>query len=237
MTNSSLLGLGVACLLGMHAAGCKNDGGGGGGGGGGGLPADQLAAEMAGAFCHKLFTCCDATELAANSLTMADEATCVSMVGSSLGPDVADVQASVSAGRTIYHGDHARACVDALVALPCDQWGGDYTLLRLPDCFRITEGTIAPGAACEHTAECIDGHCDLVAGCVADDKLGAACDIGSCVEGLSCITGALGTTATCGTVQPDGASCNYGGECASHTCATNAAGARVCSPPTMCNGV
>jgi hypothetical protein len=217
----------ICALLG---SGCKD------GGSGAGIPASGLATEYAATFCHKLFTCCDAAELASNSVTMVDEATCRSMVAPPIDADVASDQTSVNAGRATYHGDRARTCMDKLIALPCEQWGADNELRRIPECFHVYEGTVAPGGTCNRSVECIDGHCDLVAGCVADGKAGEACDIGSCAGELVCIT-AGATSFTCGSVQADGAPCDYSDECASNNCGLNTSGARVCIPPTICNGV
>lgn len=233
---SKLSGVGALCLVGstvlLTALGCKDDKA----GGGGTLPADQLSAQYAAVFCHKLFTCCDATELASSPATMVDEATCRTAVVASLAADTANYQASIAAGKTLYHGDRAQHCLDQVTALACDRWGGDDELHELPDCLTFYEGTIAPGAACERSEQCRGGHCESSV-CVADAKMGEACDIGSCVLELVCIYNADGTAGTCGLPHPDGANCFYSDECESHVCGPGAGGPHVCIPPTICNGV
>ena len=68
--------------------------GGVGGHGGGSVPMDQLGAQYALVFCHKAFTCCDATELAGGNVTTADEASCRSLVGPEISSNVADNQST-----------------------------------------------------------------------------------------------------------------------------------------------
>ena len=218
-------------MLGLLAVGCPDSGG------GPGLPASQLGAQYASAFCRKAFTCCDTTELPSHTPTMVDEATCRTMVAAAIDAEVADNEPSVAAGRAVYHGDRAQRCLDALNALPCEQWGYDDELDRFPDCVTVFTGTLAPGTPCEHSVDCAGGHCNLVDGCIADGKLGQACEIGSCLPELVCHVSATSAAATCGDLLPDGSPCLYSNECFSQVCAMNAAGDPVCTPPTMCNGV
>ena len=200
------------------------------------IPIDRLGAEYATVFCHKAFTCCDAAELPGNSATAVDEPTCRSTVGARIGSELAANQASIAAGRLVYHGDRARDCLDVVAGLACAQWGADEELARFPDCLMIYEGKVAPGGACSRDAECDRGTCEAGA-CLADLVLGAPCGVGLCEPGSTCIYDANDAPTVCSNPMPDGAPCSYNSDCAGGFCESNAAGDRVCGPPTMCNGV
>jgi hypothetical protein len=210
--------------------------GGGGGSTGGDVPLDQFAATYAAVFCQKAFTCCDAAELAGDSMTGIDEATCRSTYAAGISANMADYPASIAAGRIIYHGDRARRCFDAIAALPCAQWGADEELRRFPDCLHMTEGTVAPGGECTRTVECDDGSCNSGNGttniCVANARISESCTSRSCQPELSRASDSSGLPTVCATPLPDGSACSYDSDCASTFCE-----ARVCGPPTMCNGV
>jgi hypothetical protein len=224
----------LLCVAAAFVIGC------GGGHGGGAVPMDQLGAEYASVFCHKAFTCCDATELAGGNVTTADEATCRSLVGPEISSNVADNQADVSGGRLVYHGDSARRCLDTLAALPCAQWGGDEELARFADCQHVFEGLVAPLAPCVRNAECADGFCDTTAGvCRALPKLGESCPSGLCSEGLACLSNpTTGATDVCGAPLGDGSPCHYDSECTSAFCNIDPGGSTSsCGPATFCNGV
>jgi len=214
---------------------------GGGGHGGGSVPMDQLGTQYAAIFCHKAFTCCDATELAGGNVTTVDEASCRALVGPEISSNVADNQADVSAGRLVYHGDSARRCLDTLAALPCAQWGADEELARFPDCQHVFEGLVAPAASCTRDAQCADGFCDTTAGtCVARPKRGEDCANGLCSEGLECQPDpTTGAPSVCLPPLADGSPCTFDGQCTSASCNidTAATGAASCGPPTFCNGV
>jgi hypothetical protein len=221
-------GIRAAALLVLLAPGC----GSGGGSGVVAVPFDQFATEYAAVFCHKGFTCCDAVELGRYG---ADEATCRTTYAAGISANNADFPTAIAAGRIIYHGDRVRRCIDTIAALPCAQWGADEELRRFPDCIGAYDGTVAPGGACTHTAECADGTCDTggAAGvCVANAKIGESCVSDSCPLELSCASDASGFPTVCATPLPDGSACSYDSDCASTFCEAN-----VCGLPTLCNGV
>jgi len=214
--------------------------GGGGGHGGAPVPMDQLGTQYAAIFCHKAFTCCDATELAGGNVTTTDEAGCRALVGPEISSNVADNQADISAGRIAYHGDSARRCLDTVAALPCAQWGADEELARFSDCLHVLEGLVAPGGACSRSAECANGFCDTTGAgvCVARPKLGEYCPSELCSDGLACLHDP--TTGAQGVCQPpiaDGASCFFDSDCASAFCNVDASGNGICGTATFCNGV
>ena len=217
----------VACSLGC-----------GGGSSGKSIPIDQLASEYAAVFCHKMFTCCDASELAARESTGPDEAACRSVVAATVNDPV--LQAQVAAGRVVYHGDRARSCLDTVAALPCQQWALDEKLIRFPACDAITEGTLAAGSACAISDQCIDGFCGSSTGelvCAPPAQAGQPCSFAKCVSGLACRTDELASPGICGPRLPDGAACVDQNDCASGYCIGDGTGMASCGLLTTCNGV
>jgi hypothetical protein len=211
-----------------------------GGGSGGAVPLDQVGTQYAAAFCRKAFTCCDATELASDGATAVDEATCRATVAVGVSANVANNMDDMAAGRVVYHGDSARRCLDVVAGLACEQWGADEALARFPDCLKVFEGKVAPGAPCTRDAQCADGFCDVngTGVCVARPKSGEACTSGLCSQGLVCLSDSVGSFTVCGAALADGSPCRFDAECASASCNIDAAtNTASCGPMTFCNGV
>jgi hypothetical protein len=222
---------GVLFLLTAAFLGCGSSGR----GGGGAIPLDQLANEYAAAYCRKLFTCCDVAERPSTPAGSGDEATCRANYQTTIASQFADIQAAIEGGILIYSGVKARACFDALVALPCTEWGGDEALERIPDCVHMVWGTVAPGGACIEGRECADGFCDL-GSCVLNAKVGESCVGKPCQGGLYCDTDDVsGALTTCAALQSNGAPCNFDAECRSGGCGDVTPGS--CGPTAICNGV
>ena len=230
LMKNSRRGLRAASLLVLLASGC----GGGGGNGVVAVPFEQLSGAYAVVFCHQAFTCCEGPERD-TSVGRVDVATGVRDYRALSAANPPDSPAAIAAGRIAYDGYRARLCLDAIAALPCEQWGADQQLRRFPDCLYLYEGTIAPGGACAHTAECAEGTCGTggVAGvCVANAKIGESCVSGSCQPELSCASDASGFPTVCAIPLPDGSGCSYDSDCASTFCE-----AYICGLPTLCNGI
>jgi hypothetical protein len=195
----------------------------------GSISLDQLGTEYAAMFCRKAFSCCDDTER--SGIPSGDEASCRSSYGTSFNAGYANLQMSVDAGRTRYHGDRARRCLDTMAALPCPLWGIGEAVNRLSDCNTTFEGQVAPGGTCARDQECASGYCETSTGtCVARPKQGEPCTEARCELGLACLNDAWGGAA-CGASRPDGSACYVGAECASF-CDAN-----VCGPSVLCDGV
>ena len=224
--------LSVAAL----APGC----GGGGSSGGASIPIDQLGDELAAAYCHKMLMCCNASELASMNATTLDEAGCRAYMADFFAGKVTVTQADVDAGRVVYHGDRARACIDRVAALACPQWVADDRLLRFAECQTIVEGTLATGAACTTGDQCSSGHCGDSTGalvCTAPAQLGDSCDFARCVPGLACRTDASAAPRMCGQPLADGAACADSQDCASSFCITATGGQAFCGLPPFCDGI
>ena len=221
-------GLGTIWGLVALVIGCD---GGSNGGSNASIPLDQFASEFAATVCRKAFECCDASERADHPTFAADEANCRSAYAAPINSSIATHRASVDAGRILYHGDRARRCVDAIAALPCEQWSRDDADRRIADCLHYTKGTIAPGGACGWTIECADGSCNNENICVGRAGVGEACQGVPCRWELACIVDAAGYPTVCVEPFADGSPCTNDFECANF-CVGN-----VCAPATFCNGV
>jgi hypothetical protein len=226
-------------LAAFVVAGC----GGGGGGGGASIPIDQLDAQLFAVFCHKMFACCDATEIAAVDPTIVDEATCEASLSAIHAMSPGNDKALVDAGLAIYDGDRARACLDAVSALPCSTWGGPFGNVPIPQCDGVFTGTLPAGSACGISGECASDYCGNAPtgglACAAPVMLGESCEFAPCVSGLACVSnGSSGGPRICGHAFADGSSCLYNPDCTSGHCTTDAAtGLSACSRPATCNGI
>jgi hypothetical protein len=219
----------------------------GGGGGGASVAVDQFASQYTAALCHKIFTCCDPTEIAEFGTlldaTVVDEATCAARSTARYEAVLASDKARVDAGRAAFQADQGRACVDAVSALTCSAWGGPFTANVLPQCEGLFVGTSPIGSACDTGEECATGFCGarLAGGnsCMPLAKRGESCADAPCPLGLACVSNPpSGGPLMCGDPLADGLPCMYDPDCASGRCATDAAtGESVCSPePTSCTG-
>jgi hypothetical protein len=212
-------------------------GSGSSGGGGPSIPVGQLGDEFAAVVCHKIFTCCTASEISSTVGTV-DEATCRSDMVANGSSSL--LKSEVAGGLVIYHGDRARSCLDMVAALPCEQWALDDKLLRFPVCQTITEGTLATGTACAADDECSGGHCGSSTGasvCAAPAELGQSCTFAKCVPGLACRTDQSQSPGICGTTLPDGASCFDSNDCAIGYCISDGNGNGFCGLGATCNGI
>lgn len=232
--------LGVV-LAAFVVAGC------GGGGGGPSIPIDQFLPQYVAATCHTIFACCDATEIAAlGSIdpTIVDEASCEASLTAMAAMHWANDKALVDAGFATYHGDRARACLDAVSSLTCSTWGGPFGTDRPPQCDGLLVGTLPAGSACALGGQCASGYCvgtgDGEPACAAPVELGESCQFAPCVSGLACVSDSSGSIPrTCGYALPDGSPCFYDPDCKSGLCAEDAAtGQYACSRAARtCDGI
>jgi hypothetical protein len=199
------------------------------GGGGGSVSLDQLATEHAAVFCGRAFSCCTAAELGGDPSL--GEADCRALYESQFGVEFGNFKTGVDAGRTRYHGDRARRCLDTLASLPCSLWGVGEELRRFPDCTLTFEGLVAPGGACDFDQECANGYCELNGRtCVERLKLGEPCTVARCEQELICLYDGSGSAA-CAAPLADGSACYSNTSCA-NLCDLN-----VCGPSTFCDGI
>lgn len=115
-----------------------------------------------------------------------------------------EAQASIDAGRTVYHGEKVQNCLDALETRGCDNLG-DMTPAA---CDEVFEGTVAAGGDCAADIECVgDAFCgsdgaSCPGTCIARVAAGEDCmDDDDCSGALVCHNN------TCTTAPGNGEAC------------------------------
>jgi len=196
----------------------------------------DYAGNAAIASCHRIFTCCDATELSDNAGAWgASEADCVTMMTASGSDGIAMLQPGIDAGKITYHGDRAAKCIENIAALSCANWGVNFNARYVPDCAQAFDGTVATGAACTRDEECTSGFCS-VSVCTARGKVGDACTAPTaCEDGLYCPVSAGDH---CVAIAKVGAACEVSVACENNSCVIpDGQTSGTCGTPFMCNGV
>jgi len=154
--------------------------------GGGSVAMADFAAQSATVSCHRVYTCCDATELAGGSdpTGSTTEAACVTAMTTQQTTALMAFQAGITAGTIVYHGDRAKKCLDNTAALSCSDWGIQFNPKAVPDCAHVFDGTAAMAATCTYDEECASGFCGGGM-CAARGALGDACTAPTgCADGL-----------------------------------------------------
>jgi len=204
---------GTAALLGTLAilgCGC---GGGGGGGGSSPIPLADLPSNLKDISCTRAVACGE----------FADQATCLASTAIDLG----QITASVNAGKTKYDAAAAGKCLGAMrksIASACTLSGRGSTPSD-PSCEEMFNGTVADGAPCFASDECIS----------------TSCNFASCTGGTMCCAGicdptvpgkvALGGDCTAPASRCiDGTYCHATSPGAAGTCAAFLAAGQPCTP-------
>ena len=217
MTNRTV-GLGLVSLacLALGAVAC--------GGSGGPVAMDDVPARYSEALCGKVYECCTPVQLMGNMFTGTDQKSCQVQMAGLLQLSVSQWKKSEMAGRIVYHGDKAGACIDAFKAATCTQLnaGMDPTSAD-PNCRSTIEPKVALAGACSQTEECIGGTCEGAVTSPPKDGVckpfassGASCSDASCADGTWCDN--AGGSPTCKVTKADGLSCNSSNECMSGGC-------------------
>jgi Dickkopf N-terminal cysteine-rich region len=167
-----------------------------GGGGGGSIPIGDLEVRFQRAFCAEGVHCG----------SFPNQASCLASVF----VDFGQWKAGIQSRRIIYDGAAAAACLDMLATQDCAQSTVEPSN---PDaCVRTFQGTLAEGAPCFLSVECVSANCDR----------------GKCDPAATCCQG------TCGPPDipiPQGGACGVGGHCAADTyCKSGATGGLTCQP-------
>ncbi|HEY5922107.1 MAG TPA: hypothetical protein VIV11_10575, partial [Kofleriaceae bacterium] len=116
--------------------------------GGGSIPIEDLDGALMNAFCN-LYVACGLID---------DTATCRSLdIDLATDPNVI---AAVQAGKVIYHGDNARACLATLAGTSCDRNALDRGDPEA--CDLMFEGTVAANGQCALDEECLSQQCDVL---------------------------------------------------------------------------
>lgn len=154
------------------------------------VPFEQAAGAFRKAVCDKVFLCCSATERADNPDLGSDSSACQSALDGEASIFLNDIQASVTAGRVLYHGDKMAACLALIANQSCDQLkmpAGDRDIND--QCEGVFESKVAIGGRCSGYWDCIGGWCEGDEGnamdmCAPKKPLGGDCD-----EGPECESG------------------------------------------------
>ncbi len=170
-----------------------------GGSDGGSLALDELAAELAKAFCAKSYTCCNATEIVDLEAyyKFTDEAACVEQFTGGMSQFVSTpMKNAVAEGRGQYDEAKAQKCLDAYVGLGCT--GSNDPTDFFDACENPYQGLQATSAACTTIYECQEGNiCSMESNtCLANLAANAACVSGAepyCeatlyCDGAQCVT-------------------------------------------------
>lgn len=167
--------------------------------------------------------------------THAKEALCAYEVRCGLVPDTAacdetlyvkqQLLVDVKAGKVIYDGQAAAACLDLYRALGCNISGAGLSSVgQAQSCRDTIRGTVATGGACLTDEECQSQDCDKSActmtteccagACAAKIPAGGDCSAAGprCADDLFCRRG-TGTTGICSAVIADGQPCTSTDSC------------------------
>lgn len=189
---------------------------------------DKLGTETGKFFCGLAFQCCDMTELpqllGEIGVMAGTEAECATKAGQIYDMDVlADIKASVMAGRQSYDSKKAAACFEVIQG-QCSAIQGD-PFEEDPNCNSVFVGLVAVGGECTMGDDCAgaDTHCagatDTVPGkCQVLPKEGEACPDFDCAEGLACSPGSMSNTCVKPNTKADGQMCGSDIECVSTYC-------------------
>jgi hypothetical protein len=148
--------------------------------------------------CAKVFSCCSAAELKNNPDLGGDTASCAAGLDGEATFLLADVGASVAAGRLVYHGDKMAACIAELQARSCAEAKmppGDLDVTQL--CRAAFEPQVALGGACSDYWDCIGGWCEGDIGNLQDHCAPLKPIGGDCDEGPECLSGVCGDERIC----------------------------------------
>lgn len=160
--------------------------------------------------------------------------------------DIAQLKASIAAGRVAYDGNLVNDCIGGLGAASCDNTAQDARV-NPAACDQAIRGTVADGGVCFTTQECLSKSCDTTAcgmACcagtcaptVADAAIGGSCASASCVEGAFCNASEVCTALLAANAACQGNSqCGYGLTCAANVCAASANRGESCAAGGRCN--
>jgi hypothetical protein len=154
------------------------------------VPFDQVASVFRKAVCDKIFQCCSRAELVANPDLGNDSTSCQGALDGEASIFLNDIQASVTAGRVVYHGDRMATCLWQIQSRSCDELKmplGDRDINDL--CGDVFESKVPIGGKCSGYWDCIGGWCEGDEGnamdmCSPKKPLGGDCD-----EGPECQSG------------------------------------------------
>jgi hypothetical protein len=170
-------------------------------GGNASIPVGDLEARVRDAVCENEVRCGE----------FPDQSTCASVFFAQQ-----QLVADVNAGKIIYNGSAAAACLSTFSSLGCTL--SDLTSSPTQSCVDAIKGTVPDGGACFDAEECVSQRCNLSAcagamccagTCTATVPVGGACSLSGpgCADGAFCKRGAVGSAGTCTPDIAAGQSC------------------------------
>jgi hypothetical protein len=228
--------IGVVVFACAAAAGC--------GGGGTPEPLGQFESQFVAAFCQRVLACCSSAEFAAVGLQIVDQASCETAFAPGPQSALGSGPGLVDAGLATYNGDAARACLDAVAALPCGMWRSPLMPPNVPQCDGVFVGTLPAGSACTSSPECASDFCtnDSSGGisCAAPVGLAQSCEFAPCVAGLHCVSppGGGGPSTCQAQTFALGSPCFSDQDCTSDICTADTTNPSVshCAQGMSCGG-
>lgn len=181
---------------------------------GGSIALEDAPQRHAAAYCERLFSCCDAGDLAQKLAVLGDPppvtvAECTVAYAAGLAPGYAQLAGD---SRLLYSPQQMAACVAAITATECIDLdvAGEETFQRV--CGLVFDGRIALGSPCAVPSDC-RGAAICSGVCEPRAQENEPCETVGCDVALYC-----DTTRTCRATRRDGQSCVLSTDCQSTAC-------------------
>ncbi|MBU1243025.1 hypothetical protein KKD52_06040, partial [Myxococcota bacterium] len=149
----------------------------------------DVESEYYNLFCEQIETCGVNPYF---DLVINDRQGCLDFLETQLGNEagLADMIAAVNEGTIVYDAEKGYACIEAMKALACDEFGD----LEPEACNGTFTGTIDDNGECFLNEECVSGYCNTETACPGTCEpavaTGDACDSSDqCITGAKCILG------------------------------------------------
>jgi len=212
----------------------------------------DLYGAVAGAYCDRVFACCDMTEQKLIGIIpytgntppdVHDAASCATYMTTWIQAQglLSAIASDVSSGKVDYDAQKAGDCVASMDTMACDAFGHDVSGFRDMLACSPFVANLANDAACGWDQQCKSDYCaspDAGGDLVCRDKpaLGGMCPVGVCAGTSYCDF----NDGTCKAPLPDGSDCVFDGYCTSGYCSyVNSTGdTGICSvqESALCDG-
>ena len=219
----------------------------GGGPSHGSVAIGDLGTEIRASYCMKEFACCTDAEVMMDfgSFTVGGqpittEPQCEMFYSGFVGALISsDYMTSIANNRITYDGGAAGACIDAIDALSCSDFGSK-NIDGSTNCKAFVIPLVDAGGGCAQSYECKSNNCvgattqPLKDGaCVELPGSGQKCTF-DCATGLFCD---FSMSSTCQPTRANGGTCSSGSNCTSGFCNNGSTSSGTCADkPARCDG-